>query len=138
MSNETWKKIGLGCGGCLGLTVLGFVGMITLGVIVSDDTVDEAALSSTPETTQEADTSTQEDDEEDLEVGADRILELLLASQWHELTTQEQNEVCQSWILAPDAMVEAFMEGWSEEPSEHMTDNEARAVVRNFYDEQCG
>lgn len=142
MEQSTWKKVGLGCGGCLGLTVLGFVGMITLGVIVSDNSSDGVAESSSPtaeetiSTVQEPSPTPQEVDEEP-SIDPEDILSLILASGWHELSTQEQVEICQSWALSSEVMVEAFMEGYGEDPSEHITDDEVRTLVRDFYDEQC-
>src|SRR5690625_2172793 len=150
MNNEGMKIIAFSCLGLILLVLLAFIGLIILGIIVSADGEiigsDEVEVMGTepspshrhaPEEVEEADVDTEEDDGQDLTELSEQALHYIIQSNWNELTEEEQHQHCVGWAISPEDMVDAFMEGYNQDPGDYISDEEVRNVVEDFYDEQC-
>ena len=142
MNNERMKIIAFSCLGLILLVLLAFIGLIILGIIVSDDgevSGEEPSPSPrhSPEEVEEADVDTEEDDDQDLTELSEQALHYIIQSNWNELTEEEQHQHCVGWAISPEDMVDAFMEGYNQDPGDYISDEEVRNVVEDFYDEQC-
>lgn len=142
MNNERMKIIAFSCLGLILLVLLTFIGLIILGIIVSDDgevSGEEPSPSPrhSPEEVEEADVDTEEDDDQDLTELSEQALHYIIQSNWNELTEEEQHQHCVGWAIASEDMVDAFMEGYNQDPGDYISDEEVRNVVEDFYDEQC-
>lgn len=142
MNNERMKIIAFSCLGLILLVLLAFIGLIILGIIVSDDgevSGEEPSPSPrhSPEEVEEADVDTEEDDDQDLTELSEQALHYIIQSNWNELTEEEQHQHCVGWAIASEDMVDAFMEGYNQDPGDYISDEEVRNVVEDFYDEQC-
>lgn len=142
MNNERMKIIAFSCLGLILLVLLSFIGLIILGIIVSDDGEVSGVEPSpsprhSPEEVEEADVDTEEDDDQDLTELSEQALHYIIQSNWNELTEEEQQQHCVGWAISPEDMVDAFMEGYNQDPGDYISDEEVRNVVEDFYDEQC-
>ena len=142
MNNERMKIIAFSCLGLILLVLLAFIGLIILGIIVSDDgevSGEEPSPSPrhSPEEVEEADVDTEEDDDQDLTELSEQALHYIIQSNWNELTEEEQHQHCVGWAISSEDMVDAFMEGYNQDPGDYISDEEVRNVVEDFYDEQC-
>lgn len=142
MNNERMKIIAFSCLGLILLVLLAFIGLIILGIIVSDDGEVSGVEPSpsprhSPEEVEEADVDTEEDDDQDLTELSEQALHYIIQSNWNELTEEEQHQHCVGWAISPKDMVDAFMEGYNQDPGDYISDEEVRTVVEDFYDEQC-
>lgn len=142
MNNERMKIIAFSCLGLILLVLLAFIGLIILGIIVSDDGEVSGVEPSpsprhSPEEVEEADVDTEEDDGQDLTELSEQALHYIIQSNWNELTEEEQHQHCVGWAISPEDMVDAFMEGYNQDPGDYISDEEVRNVVEDFYDEQC-
>ncbi len=142
MNNERMKIIAFSCLGLILLVLLTFIGLIILGIIVSDDGEVSGVEPSpsprhSPEEVEEADVDTEEDDDQDLTELSEQALHYIIQSNWNELTEEEQHQHCVGWAIASEDMVDAFMEGYNQDPGDYISDEEVRNVVEDFYDEQC-
>lgn len=142
MNNERMKIIAFSCLGLILLVLLSFIGLIILGIIVSDDGEVSGVEPSpsprhSPEEVEEADVDTEEDDGQDLTELSEQALHYIIQSNWNELTEEEQHQHCVGWAISPEDMVDAFMEGYNQDPGDYISDEEVRNVVEDFYDEQC-
>ncbi len=142
MNNERMKIIAFSCLGLILLVLLAFIGLIILGIIVSDDGEVSGVEPSpsprhSPEEVEEADVDTEEDDGQDLTELSEQALHYIIQSNWNELTEEEQHQHCVGWAIASEDMVDAFMEGYNQDPGDYISDEEVRTVVEDFYDEQC-
>lgn len=142
MNNERMKIIAFSCLGLILLVLLAFIGLIILGIIVSDDGEVSGVEPSpsprhSPEEVEEADVDTEEDDDQDLTELSEQALHYIIQSNWNDLTEEEQHQHCVGWAIASEDMVDAFMEGYNQDPGDYISDEEVRNVVEDFYDEQC-
>lgn len=143
MNNERMKIIAFSCLGLILLVLLSFIGLIILGIIVSDDGEVSGVEPSpsprhSPEEVEEADVDTEEgDDDQDLAELSEQALHYIIQSNWNELTEKEQQQHCLGWATSSKDMVDAFMEGYNQDPGDYISDEEVRNVVEDFYDEQC-
>lgn len=142
MNNERMKIIAFSCLGLILLVLLAFIGLIILGIIVSDDGEVSGVEPSpsprhSPEEVEEADVDTEEDDGQDLTELSEQALHYIIQSNWNELTEEEQHQHCVGWAISSKDMVDAFMEGYNQDPGDYISDEEVRNVVEDFYDEQC-
>src|SRR5690625_1996833 len=142
MNNERMKIIAFSCLGLILLVLLSFIGLIILGIIVSDDgevsgVEPSPSPSHSPEEVEEADVDTEEDDGQDLTELSEQALHYNIQAIWNELTDEEQQQHCVGWTSSPEDMVDAFMEGYKQDSGDDITDEEVRSEVEDFCDERC-
>lgn len=145
---STGAKIGIGCGGCLGVTMLLGSGLLVLGALASSTgsgTVEDAASPSpSPSASQVEedvrpvkDEESEEEDVPDFQVDGTQVLRIVLTSSWDELSATEKSDVCFGWGLDSDMLTDAFVEGFGTEHEDVITEEEVRQTVADFYNDKC-
>lgn len=145
---STGAKIGIGCGGCLGVTVLGGAFLLVLGALasssgagsvsdVADPTPSPSATQSEEDVRPVKDEEPEEEDVPDFQVDGTQVLNLVLSSGWEELSASERSDVCFGWGLDSGMMTDAFVEGFGSEHEDVITEEEVRKIVADFYNDKC-